>query len=64
LRVGTVGATGGSHITAVIPLLKREVELPQLGGGGVGGGRGEVAAQTAAQMRIALGGMGTDVSGT
>jgi hypothetical protein len=62
LRVGTVGATGGSHITAVIPLLKREVELPQLGGGG-GWGRGAVAAQTAAQMRIALGGMGTDVSG-
>lgn len=61
MRVGTVGATGGSHITAVIPLLKREVELPQLGGGG---GRGEFAAQTAAQMRIALGGMGTDVSGT
>lgn len=60
MRVGTVGATGGSHITAVIPLLKREVELPQLGGGG----RGEFAAQTAAQMRIALGGMGTDVSGT
>ena len=59
MRVGTVGATGGSHITAVIPLLKREVDLPQLGGG-----RGEFAAQTAAQMRIALGGMGTDVSGT
>ena len=34
MRVGTVGATGGSHITAVIPLFKREVELPQLGGGG------------------------------
>ena len=33
MRVGTVGATGGSHITAVIPLFKREVELPQLGGG-------------------------------
>lgn len=39
MRVGTVGATGGSHITAVIPLLKREVELPQLGGGGGDGGR-------------------------